>query len=94
MNKGIICHKCREPNCWNPDHIYIGDTSSNTLDAIADGTFKNGNSDKTHCKHGHELSPGNTYKHKDRNGLWHRRCRICRSRLSEEYRNRKKKHRD
>lgn len=76
----LICHKCRSQGlCWNPEHIYIGNTSTNTKDAIRDGTFKNPNTNKTHCKHGHELSGSNLYTYTDKAGKHHRWCRACRT---------------
>lgn len=28
----FICHKCDNPICWNPTHIYIGDAGTNGRD--------------------------------------------------------------
>lgn len=82
----LICHKCKTKYCWNPDHLYIGNTTTNTLDAIKDGTFKNRNMGKTHCVYGHELSGINLYTWKDkRTGQIHRWCRICRETHSNNY---------
>jgi hypothetical protein len=76
----LVCHKCRGWNCWNPEHIYLGNTSTNTKDAIKDGTFKNPNTDKEFCKYGHPLSGMNLYEWRDRRtGQRHRWCRICRN---------------
>lgn len=76
----LVCHKCTESNCWNPDHIYVGSTSTNTLDSVKAGTFRNPNTGKTTCKHGHELTPDNTYTWFDRRKKQlHRWCRICRA---------------
>lgn len=30
----LICHRCHNPSCVNPDHLYAGDESSNAQDAI------------------------------------------------------------
>lgn len=79
----LICHKCKSGGlCWNPDHIYIGNTATNTQDSIRDGTFKNQHTDLTHCKHGHELSGSNLYTYTDKAGKHHRWCRTCRNRVS------------
>lgn len=76
----LICHRCKSHGlCWNPDHIYIGDTSSNTKDSINDGTWTNQNKDKTHCINGHELSGNNLYEYKDKSGFNHRYCKACRN---------------
>lgn len=79
----LICHKCKSNGlCWNPDHIYIGNTMTNTQDSIRDGTHTNQNKDKTHCKYGHELKGYNLYTYTDKAGKHHRWCRACRNRLS------------
>lgn len=33
------CHKCDNPPCVNPDHIFVGTSKDNTQDAIAKGRF-------------------------------------------------------
>jgi hypothetical protein len=78
----LICHNCKEDNCWNPDHIYIGNTSSNTIDSIKNGTHFSMYRGITHCKYGHKLSGSNLYEWKDRNGQHHRWCKICRNKLA------------
>lgn len=85
----LVCHECKEDNCWNPKHIYLGNTSSNTLDSVRDGTFKNGNTDKTHCKNGHLLAGKNLYLHLDLNGGTHRWCRKCRKDAAARYKAKK-----
>lgn len=35
---GIICHKCHNPRCCNPRHLYLGDRADNMRDAIKDGS--------------------------------------------------------
>lgn len=86
----LVCHECREENCWNPEHIYLGNTSTNTLDSVRDGTFKNPNTGKTHCKHGHPLTGNNLYLHLDLQGNTHRWCKTCRSNVATRHRVRRK----
>lgn len=57
----------------------------NLRDRIRHGTNFNGNSRKTHCKHGHEFTPENTVP--NGNG---RKCRTCHRRIHRERRNRKR----
>ena len=40
----------------------------------------------THCKHGHEWTPENTYLYLDKNGLTRRKCRSCTLRRLDEKR--------
>ncbi len=64
--------ECKNRNCWNPDHLYIGTISDNNIDAKG-FVHKNQNMAKTRCSNGHEFTPENTYIHK--NGS--RRCKQC-----------------
>lgn len=47
-----IDHLCRVRHCVNPDHMEVVTTQENTARAVRPV--------KTHCKHGHELTPENT----------------------------------
>jgi hypothetical protein len=71
-----VLHKCDVRNCVNPDHLFLGTYKDNAQDASRKGRQKNQNSGKTHCKHGHALTAGNTYI-SIRQGKPHRACRTC-----------------
>jgi hypothetical protein len=65
-------HLCRVPLCVNPDHLEAVTHRVNVLRSpIAQAAI---NARKTHCIHGHEFSPENTYRFG--NGR-HRTCRAC-----------------
>lgn len=36
----MICHKCNNKICVNPDHMYLGTAYDNAQDAIRDGIYK------------------------------------------------------
>lgn len=76
----IVCHKCDNRKCINPDHLFIGTYRDNTQDMIRKGrrkartkTYVIGNL----CRRGHLLTMASLG---DSSGL--RYCRICRAQYS------------
>ena len=67
----LVCHRCDNPACFNPKHLFIGTISANAVDSVKKG--RHAESKKTHCPQGHEYNEQNTYS-------WRpnvRRCRVC-----------------
>jgi hypothetical protein len=60
-------------------HLFLGTTKDNTADKIAKGRARSGSkyAFATHCKHGHEFTPENTYISRWNNRGPARVCRAC-----------------
>jgi hypothetical protein len=82
-----VCHKCDNPACFNPKHLFIGDRRENTLDSSRKG--RHNMARVTHCPKGHEYTPENTFVFDTPSGGKGRSCRACQRFWSARYYKRK-----
>lgn len=69
----FVCHKCDNPPCCNPDHMFLGSLADNNKDMASKGRYNH--QKKTHCPHGHEFTLENIYRAPSRPNK--RACRSC-----------------
>lgn len=71
VNGQWVLHKCDNPSCVRPDHLFLGDATDNNRDMMSKG--RSWQQNRTECPHGHPYTRENTYYTEGR-----RRCRQCR----------------
>lgn len=77
----LACHRCNNPPCVNPAHMYWGTPLDNSRDVAASGGPYNKGLEREFCMRGHALKGDNL---KITGSLKRRRCRTCENARARE----------
>lgn len=76
FGKFCACHKCDNPKCIRPSHLFAATHSENMRDMANKKRAKSPYAESTKCIHGHEYKKG-TFKIRIKGKYKSRRCLIC-----------------
>jgi HNH endonuclease len=76
-NSLCVLHRCDNPPCVRPNHLFLGTKGDNSADCTAKG--RHANQGKTHCPRGHPYSGDNLYISPTTGGRMCRTCKKARS---------------
>ena len=85
-----VLHRCDNPSCVNPRHLFLGTAFDNHQDLVAKGLHYQ--TRKSFCRNGHPYNVENTYVYRRLDtGRYERGCRICRRLPANKSNERKEK---
>lgn len=78
----LACHRCDNPPCVRPSHLFAGTISDNARDSFSKGRRHSPKAGKTHCPAGHPYAGRNLYQLPNGGRV----CRECTNAASRRWR--------